>query len=110
MAVVDGVVDPVGFTLDHANTIVELLFNTIDLIGSSIVLIIEGRIVSADLGDVAVRSAAKLGVAIARLCVGRGCRAAGASGGSGCGGCVEVRRECHGAVDDAFCDNASTTN
>ena len=69
MATVDSIVDVVRLSLDHANSVVQLVIDTQSLIGSDVTPPDKGRVVGTDFGDVAVLATAELWVAIARLCV-----------------------------------------
>ena len=69
MAVIDRVVDEVGLALEHTDAVVELVEDAEGLVGSGVVGGDEGRVVGGDVGDVAVFTGAKFGVAVAGLSV-----------------------------------------
>lgn len=81
VATVDCVVHQMCFSLYHADAVIELSGDPECLIATSIAWDNKGRVVGADLGDVAVFTVAELSVAIARLRIGWGsscaCRRAG---------------------------------
>lgn len=70
MTAVHGAIVSVGLSLDHANTIVELVRDGIYLVTGCISFNVEGRVVRADFGNVAVFAVAEFGVIVAWLSVG----------------------------------------
>lgn len=57
--------------LTHADTVIKLGSDVVQLVARQVVLDRKGRIVSTDLGHVHILSVAELYVTIAFLCVGR---------------------------------------
>ena len=73
MAEVDGAVDDVGLPLEHADAIVELGDHVSILVAGGVQGDIEGAVVGADVGYVAVGPGTELWVAIAGLAGWDGC-------------------------------------